>query len=211
MALAKMTWDELNQLVGYNISEPFDEYYAPMKLTEKQKRQRMDLAERLDDVFIALLAEFFYADQIGAIVSSDIYERTRESYMDAVRQSVEPDYYILNHGIELIATTIAVLMRHQDEPYFYSEDRAMVIAENDSNSIWNHTEYEEAVKNKHYKTWHTIMDGKERESHAEVNGLTIPINDVFHLQGGDCYYPRSDELGLSDDEIVNCRCSLTFS
>lgn len=211
MALAKMTWDELNQLVGYNISEPFDEYYAPMKLTEKQKRQRMDLAERLDDVFIALLAEFFYADQIGAIVSSDIYERTRESYMDAVRQSVEPDYYILNHGIELIAATIAVLMRHQDEPYFYSEDRARVIAENDSNSIWNHTEYEEAVKNKHYKTWHTIMDGKERESHAEVNGLTIPINDVFHLQGGDCYYPRSDELGLSDDEIVNCRCSLTFS
>lgn len=211
MALAKMTWDELNQLVGYNISEPFDEYYAPMKLTEKQKRQRMDLAERLDDVFIALLAEFFYADQIGAIVSSDIYERTRESYMDAVRQSVEPDYYILNHGIELIATTIAVLMRHQDEPYFYSEDRARVIAENDSNSIWNHTEYEKAVKNKHYKTWHTIMDGKERESHAEVNGLTIPINDVFHLQGGDCYYPRSDELGLSDDEIVNCRCSLTFS
>ena len=211
MALAKMTWDELNQLVGYNISEPFDEYYAPMKLTEKQKRQRMALAERLDDVFIALLAEFFYADQIGAIVSSDIYERTRESYMDAVRQSVEPDYYILNHGIELIATTIAVLMRNQDKPYFYSEDRARAIAEGDSNSIWNHTEYEEAVKNKHYKTWHTIMDGKERESHAEVNGLTIPINDVFHLQGGDCYYPRSDELGLSDDEIVNCRCSLTFS
>ena len=211
MALAKMTWDELNQLVGYNISEPFDEYYAPMKLTEKQKRQRMDLAERLDDVFIALLAEFFYADQIGAIVSSDIYERTRESYMDAVRQSVEPDYYILNHGIELIATTIAVLMRNQDDPYFFSKDRARAIAEGDSNSIWNHTEYEEAVKNKHYKTWHTIMDGKERESHAEVNGLTIPINDVFHLQGGDCYYPRSDELGLSDDEIVNCRCSLTFS
>ena len=211
MALAKMTWDELNQLVGYNISEPFDEYYAPMKLTEKQKRQRMDLAERLDDVFIALLAEFFYADQIGAIVSSDIYERTRESYMDAVRQSVEPDYYILNHGIELIATTIAVLMRHQDEPYFYSEDRARAIAEGDSNSIWNHTEYEEAVKNKHHKTWNTIMDGKERDSHAEVNGLTIPINDLFHLQGGDCLYPRDDSYGMSDEEIISCRCSLTFS
>lgn len=211
MALAKMTWDELNQLVGYNISEPFDEYYAPMKLTEKQKRQRMALAERLDDVFIALLAEFFYADQIGAIVSSDIYERTRESYMDAVRQSVEPDYYILNHGIELIATTIAVLMRHQDEPYFYSEDRARAIAEGDSNSVWNHTEYENAVKNKHYKTWNTIMDGKERDSHAEVNGLTIPIDDLFHLQGGDCLYPRDDSYGMSDEEIISCRCSLTFS
>lgn len=211
MALAKMTWDELNQLVGYNISEPFDEYYAPMKLTEKQKRQRMDLAERLDDVFIALLAEFFYADQIGAIVSSDIYERTRESYMDAVRQSVEPDYYILNHGIELIATTIAVLMRHQDEPYFYSKDRARAIAEGDSNSVWNYTEYENAVKNKHYKTWNTIMDGKERDSHAEVNGLTIPIDDLFHLQGGDCLYPRDDSYGMSDEEIISCRCSLTFS
>lgn len=211
MALAKMTWDELNQLVGYNISEPFDEYYAPMQISAKQKRQRIALAKRLDDVFMVLLAEYFYAEQIGAIVSSDIYERTRQAYIEAVNKSVEPDEYIINHGVELISTTIAVLLRHRDDPYYFSEDRARAIAEGESNSIWNYTEYEDAVKNKSWKTWHTIMDGRERDSHAEVNGMTIGIEEVFHLQGGDCYFCRDDSLGMPDEEIAGCRCSLSFS
>lgn len=211
MALAKMTWDELNQLVGYNISEPYDEYYAPMQISQNQKRKRIELAKRLDDVFIALLAEFFYADQIGVIVSSDIYERTKESYLEAVSKSVKPDDYIVNHGIELIATTIAVLLRHTDEPYYYSLDRARAISEGESNSVFNYTEYETAAKNKSWKTWHTIMDGRERDSHAEVNGLRIPIEEPFELAGGYVQYPRDDSMGASDSELCQCRCSLSFS
>lgn len=213
MALAKMTWDELNELVGYEVSEPFAEYFAPMQISEEQKRKRVELAEELDAVFIALLSEYFYADQLNAIVASDIYDRTREEYLLAIGAAVEVDDYLYNHGIEVIASTIDVLLRHNDDPYYFSKDRARAIAENESNSIWNYSEFEDAVKKKHYKykTWRTIMDGRERDSHAEVNGLKIPINDVFHLRGGDCYYPRNDELGMNDEEIVNCRCSLSFS
>lgn len=211
MALAKMTWDELNELVGYEVSEPFDEYFAPMQISEEQKRKRVELAEELDAVFIALLSEYFYADQLDAVVASDIYDRTREAYLLAIGTAVEVDDYLYNHGIEVIASTIEVLLRHRDEPYYFSEDRARAIAENDSNSIWNYTEYEDAVKNKKYKTWRTVMDNRVRDTHVVMNGVTIPINDVFHLQGGDCYYPRSDELGMDDSEICGCRCSLSFS
>lgn len=211
MALAKMTWDELNELVGYEVSEPFDEYFAPMQISEEQKRKRVELAEELDAVFIALLSEYFYADQLDAVVASDIYDRTREAYLLAIGTAVEVDDYLYNHGVEVIASTIEVLLRHDDEPYYFSKDRARAIAENESNSIWNHTEYEDAVKNKKYKTWRTVMDNRVRDTHVEMNGVTIPINDVFHLQGGDCYYPRSDELGMDESEIANCRCVLTFS
>lgn len=211
MALAKMTWDELNELVGYEVSEPFDEYFAPMQISEEQKRKRVELAEELDAVFIALLSEYFYADQLDAVVASDIYDRTREAYLLAIGTAVEVDDYLYNHGVEVIASTIEVLLRHDDEPYYFSKDRARAIAENESNSIWNHTEYEDAVKNKKYKTWRTVMDNRVRDTHVEMNGVTIPINDVFHLRGGDCYYPRSDELGMDDSEICGCRCSLSFS
>lgn len=211
MALAKMTWDELNELVGYEVSEPFDEYFAPMQISEEQKRKRVELAEELDAVFIALLSEYFYADQLDAVVASDIYDRTREAYLLAIGTAVEVDDYLYNHGVEVIASTIEVLLRHDEEPYYFSKDRARAIAENESNSIWNHTEYEDAVKNKKYKTWRTVMDNRVRDTHVVMNGVTIPINDVFHLQGGDCYYPRSDELGMDDSEICGCRCSLSFS
>lgn len=211
MALAKMTWDELNELVGYEVSEPFSEYFAPMQISEEQKRKRVELAEELDAVFIALLSEYFYADQLDAIVASDIYDRTREEYLLAIGAAVEVDDYLYNHGIEVIASTIDVLLRHNDEPYYFSKDRARAIAENESNSVWNHTEYEDAVKNKKRKTWNTIMDGRERDSHAELNGTTIPIDEPFEAQGGYLLYPRDDSLGASETEIASCRCSLTFS
>ena len=211
MALAKMSFDELNELVGYKISEPFEVYFAPMRLTDEQKRKRIELARRLDDVFIGLLAEYFYADQLDTVVSSDIFETTREAYLIAIANSVEVDRYIVDHAMSVITESVAVLLRHKDNPYFYSLDRARAISEGEANSIFNYTEYEEAVKNKHFKTWHTIMDGKERDSHAEVNGLTIPIRDLFELRGGYVAFPRDESYGADDTELVSCRCSLSFS
>lgn len=211
MALAKMSWDQLNVLVGYKISEPFDLYFAPMEISEKQKERRIELAKRLDDVFIGLLMQYFYADQYDTVVSSEIFERTRDEYLLAVTNFVLPDEYIEAHAMSVITKTVDVLRKHKDDPYYYSEDRARVISEGDANSVFNYTEYEEAAKHKRFKTWNTIMDGHERDSHAEVNGVTIPIEQPFVLRGGYVQFPRDESMDVSEDEIISCRCSLTFS
>ena len=211
MALAKMTWDQLNALVGYKISEPFDLYYAPMEISKKQKERRIELAKRLDDVFIGLLMQYFYADQYDTVVSSEIFERTRDEYLLALTNFVLPDEYIEAHAMSVITKTVDVLRKHNDDPYYYSEDRARAISEGDANSVFNYTEYEEAAKHKRFKTWNTIMDGHERDSHAEVNGVTIPIEQPFVLRGGYVQFPRDESMDVSEDEIISCRCSLTFS
>ena len=212
MALSKMSWDELNQLVGYKISEPYDEYFDPMQISEEQKQKRIKMAEEIESVMADLLIEMFYAEQYDTPVFDVAYRDAVQAYIAALAVlGIEPDDYLQNHAEEIIANVLEVLSKHQDDPWFYSKDRAIALAEGESNSIWNYTEYEDAVKNKRWKTWHTIMDGRERESHAEANGTRIPINDVFHLQGGDCYFPRDDSLGMSDEEIISCRCSLSFS
>ena len=211
MALAKITWDELNELVGYSKSEPYNKYFKPMQISTTQKRKRIRLAEQIDDIFIALLSEYFYADQLNTVVKSDIYERTRLEYLGAIEKYVLPDEYIINHATTTITNTIEVLLRHREDLYFYSKDRARAIAENEANVIFGYTEYEEAIKNKRYKTWHTIMDGRERDSHAEVNGMTLNITEPFELAGGLMQYPMDTSLGCSEDEWINCRCSLSFS
>ena len=142
---------------------------------------------------------------------SDIYERTRREYLEIIENYVQPDEYIITHVLSTITNTIEVLLRHKDELYYYSKDRARAIAENEANVIFGHTEYEEAIKNKRYKTWHTIMDGRERDSHAEVNGMTLNITEPFELAGGLRQYPMDTSLGCSEDEWINCRCSLSFS
>lgn len=212
MALAKMTWDELNQLVGWKISEPFEEYYDPMRISEEQKQKRIKMAEAIEEVMINLLIQMFYGEQYDTPVFDVAYPEAVLAYTQAIEMlGLDVDDYLINHASGIIANVLDVLTRHSDDPWFYSKDRARAIAEEESNTIWGYTEYEDAVKNKKWKTWHTIMDGRERQSHAEVNGKRIPINEPFQLQGGECYFPGDDSLGISDDELAGCRCSLTFS
>lgn len=54
------------------------------------------------------------------------------------------------------------------------------------------------------KTWSTTMDGHERDSHAEANGQTVPIDQPFKLAGGEAMYPGDPSLPPA--ELCNCRC-----
>ena len=56
MAFGVVTFDELNQLVGMKRSTPLDEYFAPMKISENKKKERLRLAERLEEEFLDMMA-----------------------------------------------------------------------------------------------------------------------------------------------------------
>lgn len=186
-------------------------YFDEMRLAKQQKAYRKELARKLYEEMVWLMSYMFYARQQGISVSMDAIREIRQRYRDVVGDTFAIDLYISTHIDSITADIVNATNRHPDDPYFYSKDRARLIAENEANSVFNHTEYENAVKGKKYKTWHTIMDNHERESHAEVNGMTIPIYEPFTLQGGSVLYPRDESLGAEDSELIACRCSLTFS
>lgn len=122
----------------------------------------------------------------------------------------EIDLYIIDRVNQATADIVAATDRHKDDPYYYSKDRARVIAENESNTVHSHKEYSEVSSKKSFKRWLTIMDNHERESHAEMNGVVMPINEPFILWGGLARFPRDTSLGISDDEIINCRCGIEY-
>lgn len=85
----------------------------------------------------------------------------------------------------------------------------MVTAENTVLDIFNYEEFLEALAMGYtQKTWVTMGDNRVRDSHTIIDGTTIPLDDVFHLDGGDMRFPRDADLGASDDEISGCRCWL---
>lgn len=62
------------------------------------------------------------------------------------------------------------------------------------------------------KTWNTTLDGRERDTHRALDGQTVPINDPFvSPSGARLMYPGDTSLGAGAAEIVNCRCSVTYS
>lgn len=204
-----LSFDELNRIVGYRKSIDISTYFDEMRLTPQQKAYRKELARKLYEEFVWLMSYMFYARKQGISVSMDAINEIRDRYREAVGSTVVIDLYIATHIDSVTANIVDATNRHKDDPYFYSEDRARLIAEEESNSIFQYTEFEEASKNKRYKTWLTIMDGHQRESHGLVNGTTIPIDEEFILEGGTCQFPREDTL--PDEEVCGCRCSLAFS
>lgn len=224
------TFDELNQLVGYKRSLPFETYFGEMRISDEQKEQRIELAERLEEEFSYMVALLFY--ERGSLTANMAIE-LRDRYLNVLaenglisQETVNRANDIVNgviydssfdadmvrHANEFAAGIILVTMNHDDEPYYFSLDRARLMSENESNTFWNAEEFDEAMIDGYaFKTWCTVGDNHVRDTHAEMEGMTIPVNEPFELAGGQVMFPRDDSLGCSEDELCACRCTLEFS
>ena len=57
-----------------------------------------------------------------------------------------------------------------------------------------------------FKRWNTVGDADVRDSHVAVNGVTVPVGDMFVLAQGMGFGPG--RIGSAAEDI-NCRCWLT--
>ena len=209
--LSVTSFDELNQMVGYKRSMPIDKYFDEMRISRQQKQLRKQLAERLQGEFDYIMAYLFYLQMNDAPVGKmDIVDEIMGRYQSAVGNLIPMDLYLTQRIAQTSLEVVDATYRHTDDPYFFSRDRSRLISENESNTLYSYDEFNEESLTARAKEWLTIMDGKERDSHAEVNGVIIPIDEPFELQGGYADYPRDMSYGISDDEVINCRCSLRF-
>lgn len=60
------------------------------------------------------------------------------------------------------------------------------------------------------KSWHGMLDSKEREWHVEAEGQTQKLTDPFVVNGEMMMYPGDASMGASPDNFINCRCSAQY-
>ena len=212
-----VSFDELNKIYreekGDNLrSMPFDEFFGEMDLSQEQKERRIETAKDIQEFTLIALASMYLTYLEGGYGYLDTSVYMSEAYRSMLERMGIPltDYFSSVHA-ENVATEIALAtMNHSEDPYFYSEDRAMLIAENEANSIWNDSEYEDAIlTGKTHKTWVAMKDKKTRDTHREVDGMTVRIDEYFPVGSAMLLYP-----GMSceyPEEVVNCRCTLIYS
>lgn len=200
---------------------PFDTYFGEMKLSDGQKKKRIALAEQLEDEFLYILSLLFYT---YPLVDNTVVDDLKERYIQVLRDVgiidrtefdpilQEYEQRIRSRAEEFALLAIATTVRHNEEPYYYSADRARLLSEDQSNALYDISDFGDAIYNgMAYKTWETVGDNHVRESHAEVEGMTIPLEEPFVLQGGLMLYPHDDSMGVDESELVGCRCSLSYS
>jgi len=177
------------------------------KLTDNILKPNFDLrnitdkreSEVVDEVLRELKTETFDAETIR----DSLIDRLTYVFEDVPH---EPDY-IPRLVDEIIDTT----NRHPNEDYYLSKDRALLIAQNESNSAYNYVDYENAVNSgKGFKTWITENDDKVRYDHAEVDGVVVPINEMFRVGNDEMRFPH-DFLNGSAENLINCRCVCLYN
>lgn len=206
-----MTFDELNRIVGKNRSEPYQTYFGEMDLTEEEIEERIVLAEKLEENFLFVLALLFTMAKYNSVNYEQIRNKFEKSYFKAIDGIIIADdymnQYIRNFSYDITDSTKA----HADDMYYYSSDRAIFMAENESLTCWNHQDFSDAIKSgKRRKQWMDVRDKKERETHLQVGRTVKPIEEPFLVGNSLMQYPKDTSLGASSSEIVNCRCVIKY-
>lgn len=184
-----------------------EQYFNTMPIADYQKQRRIKTANNLK---IAVLAYFLLAkqgfDETNDIDLQFLIAVFTDDYKRAITEDkdITIDSYVLDH----IERIIPLIVQADAEN---TEERADKIACNEASVLWNYEEYKE-FKDMGYthKIWHTEMDDRVRDTHKGMEAVTIPIDEYFDVHGWEMLFPGDDSLGAPAEEIVNCRCSLSY-
>lgn len=199
--------DELNNLR----SIPYDKYFGEMAISRESKKKRIELAEKIEE---AVLSVFSLIDTYNTF-SVDSKEEVKNRFIDkliiAIGVYIVVDDYVKKYLDEIVSLILDATYAHLSNEYYLSDDRAMYIAENEANSLMNYEELQEALLMGYTeKQWLSMEDNKVRHTHEMLDLQTIPIEEPFESFGSLMMFPKDRSLGASDEEIVNCRCSIRY-
>ena len=90
------------------------------------------------------------------------------------------------------------------------QERANLIALNEANWKWNNEEFFDAKSKKKTKTWLTALDERVRFTHIALEGVTIQVDELFHVGNSLMLFPLDWSHGADANEIINCRCSVEY-
>lgn len=204
-------FDNLNMPIKYNRSEPFKKYFGAIDLTDEEKEKRIKLAEELEDLMLFIFALISTMIENDSIDKSYITLEINNSYMSVLQSYMEADEYLEDYVKQFSDTFIQTTFDGIDDSWYLSADRAVFIAENESETAWNYDEYRQAIeKGKTKKQWVDILDGKERKTHREIGGTVIPIKEVFVVGDSLMRYPKDAFFGAEAKETINCRCTIRY-
>jgi len=185
-------------------------YFRPMRISQERKEEREEASHTFRDTLLFLFALIITYRDYGDIDWGTIEAQFRIDFEQAVlrysRNTPTMQAYVEEKVSDFIKTT-----KEQDlsDPYWTSDERATMEAVNEANDVVGYEEIQQALEGGYkYKTWHGMMDNRERKSHVKMEGKTIRISEYFNLDRGSLLYP-GDYLNCPA-EATNCRCSLEF-
>lgn len=211
MAIAD--FDKLNVK---SVSIPYDEYFEVMDLTREQINERISAANDFEHDFLFLLSLL----SLQMDVENTNYDFTKaifaERWGNTASKYVDDDEFVAEYSRWFADGAVEATLNNPDDPWMFSDDRAMFNAENEANTVLSQKDYVEAIlKGYTRKQWKGINDGRERKTHIALNDKIIPIDKYYQVGDARMLFAKDLSSVLSTgaqfpEEYVNCRCSVRY-
>ena len=141
-----LQFDELNVLSENRRSEPYEEYFDKMSISDKQKRLRIAFSKQMEEVILFCLSLIETMIENEEVDQEYIEDELSEQYLAIAAIYFAADDYITDYVRQFSHDVVQSTFNHIKEEYFLSRDRAMFISECEANTSLNYKEYTDAIK-----------------------------------------------------------------
>ena len=190
------------------------DYFDVMDIDDTQKEKRKDLAKQIRDSLLFLFVLIEVAYEYDYLTYDNILSQFRNQFQQSVFGNIVIDSYMEQYIQKVTKDVVDTTFKNLDlinSTYWTSDERAIIVGENEANSILNYEELQEAIEQGYtMKTWLTENDNRVRKTHRSVDKKTIPIEDYFMFPDCRMLMPHDYDNG-TDKELANCRCTLKYS
>ena len=190
------------------------EYFEVMDIDDEQKEKRKDLAEEIRNALLFLFALINVSYEYDYLSYEYVLGMFRAEFQQIVLQYGRLDIYTEKYIQKVTKDVVDTTFKNLDlvNPNFWmSDERAIIVGENEANSVLNYEELQEAIDNGYtMKEWLTERDNRVRRTHKAVDGKKIPIEEYFEFPDCRMLMPHDYDNG-TDKELANCRCTLRYS
>lgn len=176
----------------------FAAVYLPYLLAAYKQGVRLGLAQGNGTLTI----ENVFTDAVKAAIRQKSYEHAS----DAIGTTRDQLAKLVEEAATQGQGTAELAKNIRDAFDFNSKVRSLRIARTEmTDTINDGTTTTLRKEGYRQKTWSTVIDGRERETHAEADGQTVGIDEPFRVGGESAFYPG--DSNLSPENRINCRCA----
>ena len=185
-------WDKLITATYLDVGEAF----APRVIAQVTGSK----SRKSDDAWKDFILQWLRV-QAGLKVSQ-IESTTLEQLRRALSEGVDQ-----GEGIREISRRISELYEGTIEPW-----RSTMIARTEVISASNAASVAGARSTSipMEKEWLSTRDDRTRDSHRDMDGQRVGMEDPFSVSGWGMQWPGDSSLGAPPDELINCRCTVVY-
>lgn len=203
----------------HKLLKPHEQFFAQMNLSEGETKRRIEFAYALEIVFFYIftyikslkkLHEEIDKEELEEMLFRRLYDAIDDYGLDIERYDLEP--YIEDLAKETIDSTVDDDDDDGDddddeEDSKTSKERAKLITQHEVNNVYAKINYEDAkrkgLKHKRWRQFSGVKDG-DRISHLMTEGVQLPIDEDFIIEGDRIPYPHA--FGIPLKHSINCCC-----